>query len=75
MKHPTHYCLFLFTGRPVKTISLKTQLSMISVDFADRKPGMISAKSTIGGIRNIRFKNRKSLTTEKTESTENCIKK
>jgi hypothetical protein len=72
MKYPTHYCLILFTGRPVKTISLKTQLSMISVDFADRKSGMISAKSTIGGIGTIRFKNRKSLTTE---NTENCIKK
>jgi hypothetical protein len=51
MKNPTHYCLFLFTGRPVKTISLKAQLSMISTDLTERESGMISAKFKIGGIR------------------------
>jgi hypothetical protein len=51
MKDPTHYCLFLFTSSPVKTISHKTQLSMISADLAAREFGMISAKFDIGGIR------------------------
>jgi hypothetical protein len=67
MKNPTHYCLFLFTNIPVKTISLNTQLSMISANLAARESGMISAKFTIGGIRHFRFKDPKSLTTESTE--------
>ena len=49
MKNPTHYCLFLFTNIPVKTTSLKTQLSMISADIAAREFGMISAKFKIRG--------------------------
>ena len=47
MKNPTHYCLILFTGRSVKTISLKLQLSMISTDLAEKESGMISAVFTL----------------------------
>jgi hypothetical protein len=50
MKDPTHYCLFLFTNFRLKTISLKTQLSMISADLAARESGMISAFFISGGI-------------------------
>jgi hypothetical protein len=58
MKNPTHYCLFLFTGTPVKTISLKMQLSMISTDLTAKESGMISAKFKFGGIRQFGFKQR-----------------
>jgi hypothetical protein len=58
MKNPTHYCLFLFTGRPVKTISLKTQLSIISTDLTAKESGMISAKFIVGGIRQFGLKQR-----------------
>jgi hypothetical protein len=58
MKNPTHYCLFLFTGRPVKTIPLKTQLSIISTDLTAKESGMISAKFKVGGIRLFGFKQR-----------------
>jgi len=54
MKNPTHYYLFLFTGRPVKKISRKTQLFRIPTDFTAKESGMISANFKylkIGGIR------------------------
>jgi hypothetical protein len=37
MKNPTHNAVFLFTRISGKTISLKTQLSMISEDFDARE--------------------------------------
>ena len=43
MKNPTQYGVSLFTSKPVKTISLISQLSVIQTDLEVRESGMISA--------------------------------